>query len=60
MEPVAFYLPDDHTRLPIYDDGWSLWVEHPDGRREYGLWFAPREEVHSPIVVGGDEFPADW
>ena len=56
MEPVAFYVPDDNSRLPIYDDGWSQWVEHPDGRREYRWWFTPRDESDSPIVVGD---PAD-
>jgi len=33
MEPVAFYLPDDNTRPPIYDDGWSQWIEWPDRTR---------------------------
>jgi hypothetical protein len=51
MEPVAFYLPDDNARVPIFDDGWSQFVEWPDGRREYGIWFIPREECDTPIVV---------
>jgi hypothetical protein len=57
VEPVAFYLPDANTSLPIFDDGWSQWVEYPDSRREYGIWYMPRGEASdAPIVVGA---PAD-
>lgn len=37
---------------PVYDDGVNQWVEEPDGTRVYGVWYVPREECDTPIVVG--------
>lgn len=59
MEPVAYQLFVDGTRRPIYDDGERQWVEEPDGTRICGVWYIPREECDTPIVVGDDR-PDDF
>jgi hypothetical protein len=59
MEPVAYQLFTDGTCKPVYDDGERQWVEEADGTRVYGVWYVPREECNTPVVVG-DDVPADW
>ena len=52
MEPIAYQPFFDGTRKPVYDDGKCRWVEEPDGTRVYGVWYVPREECDTPIIVG--------
>jgi hypothetical protein len=43
----------------VYEEGDRQFVFDNDGRRDYGVWFIPREECDTPIVVG-DDLPENW
>lgn len=51
MEPVAYVIVTDGSRRPVFDDGQQQWIEGENGEREYGVWYVPREECDTPIVI---------
>jgi hypothetical protein len=55
LEPVAYQLFADGNRRPIFDNGQRQWVVDNDGNKVYGVWYVPREECDTPIVVGDSD-----
>lgn len=51
---VAYREFVDGSLRPIYDDGQRQYVVNDDGDRVYGVYFIPREECDTPIVVSAD------
>lgn len=59
MQPVAYIPLADGSTRGVFDDGNYQWIYDDDGYPVYGVWFIPRDECHTPIVVS-NALPADW
>ena len=57
--PIAYTLFADGVMRAVYEDACGQYVIDSDGCRVRGVWFIPRDECDSPIVVHAAAEPAD-
>jgi hypothetical protein len=50
-EPVAYVWFTDAVKQAVYEDDRGEYVIAEDGEEVRGIWFMPREEANSRIVV---------
>jgi hypothetical protein len=60
-EPIAHIEFAGGPMWPVFEDGSRQYVVDDDGKRVYGVWFIPRDDVDLPLVIqsgetGDDEF----
>jgi hypothetical protein len=59
LEPVAHVAFAGGPVRPVFEDGDRQYVIDDVGNRVYGVWFVPRDDADTPLVVdtGNDEIP---
>jgi hypothetical protein len=59
LEPIAHVSFAGGPVRPVFEDGDCQYVIDDVGNRVYGVWFIPRDDADTPLVVdtGEDEIP---